>query len=189
MYAACVIQVEDKLDTMLGVSRDSGMKMNLLLAAVLLSACSLAYAEGGACPPGYYPIGGQGASGCAPFPDADSNEVPNPPSGRWVKTWGAIAIDPGRAKMGTSNGEMSERAAKKAAIADCHAQGGSKGCAIKFAYRNQCAVVVSGDNASSTARAESIEIATKIAMNRCINDGDGNCQVFYTACSGPVRIQ
>ena len=28
---------------------------------------NLGRAEGGSCPPGFYPIGGQGASGCAQF--------------------------------------------------------------------------------------------------------------------------
>jgi hypothetical protein len=56
-----------------------------------------AVAEGG-CPPGMYPIGGQGVQGCAPIPGASgasSQQLPAPlprPTGRWHKTWGAMAI-------------------------------------------------------------------------------------------------
>lgn len=47
----------------------------------------------GRCPPGQYPIGGQGVGGCAPIPGSGTGGVQSGPiaTGRWIKTWGAIA--------------------------------------------------------------------------------------------------
>jgi len=59
----------------------------------------VAYAEGG-CPPGSYPIGGQGVQGCAPIPGAGggvSQQSPSPrprPLGEWIRTWGGVAVPP-----------------------------------------------------------------------------------------------
>lgn len=44
-----------------------------------------AFAEGN-CPSGYYPIGGQGVSGCAPM-SSGSSGAPQP-SGQWDTRWG-----------------------------------------------------------------------------------------------------
>lgn len=168
------------------------MKAKLLLVAILLSVSGFLYAEGGTCPHGYYPIGGQGTSGCAPIPDyeSDGDQESVGPQTRWVETWGAITIDSTLAKMGASTGNMSKREASKAAIADCYARGGGSGCKdVRVTYRNQCAVVVTGDSGNTTAHAESIEVATRLAMDQCTSSAYANCHVYYSACSEPVQIQ
>jgi len=86
------------------------MKFWLVMFALLggsLTASDV-YAEGN-CPPGYYPIGGQGVQGCAPIssqPAAGQGaSVPAPPprpSGEWIKTWGALAQSPASDLIGAA---------------------------------------------------------------------------------------
>ncbi|MCC8468661.1 DUF4189 domain-containing protein, partial [Xanthomonas phaseoli] len=65
-----------------------------------------AMAEQG-CPPGQYPIGGQGVAACAPIPQGSSQETaPAPrPLGKWIKTWGAVALD-GEGTVGVDYGKL-----------------------------------------------------------------------------------
>lgn len=76
--------------------------MKLIAHWVLLASCLLllggvdrAWAEGN-CPPGYYPIGGQGARGCAPIPGGATGSTGSSeirlatPTGKWTKTWGQL---------------------------------------------------------------------------------------------------
>lgn len=62
-----------------------------LVAFGLVGGVHSALAEGN-CPPGMYPIGGQGVQGCAPIPGAagastsPSTPAPARPLGEWVKT-------------------------------------------------------------------------------------------------------
>lgn len=68
------------------------MRLCVLLVFPILYLPITAWAQG--CPPGQYQIGGQGAIACAPVPQGSSQETaPAPrPLGKWIKTWGAIAI-------------------------------------------------------------------------------------------------
>nr|WP_080376630.1 DUF4189 domain-containing protein [Stenotrophomonas pavanii] len=99
------------------------------LAIVLALTSDLAWAEG-RCPPGQYPIGGQGAGGCAPIPAGGSGAESPRPTGRWIKTWGAIALSPSGAS-GASTGKKSKSLAAKEAEAVC-AQEGASGCKVAF---------------------------------------------------------
>lgn len=82
-------------------SKYSALLVKLALAiAMALLVPAAAMAEG-RCPPGQYPIGGQGMAGCAPLPGAGDGENSGPtPTGRWIKTWGAISM--------ASNGGMGQ---------------------------------------------------------------------------------
>lgn len=51
-------------------------------AGALMLAPVSVQAEGGSCPPGYYPIGGQGYQGCAPIPGGEGEETPGAPPQR-----------------------------------------------------------------------------------------------------------
>lgn len=167
------------------------MRTKLLLAIVMLCLSSLALAEGGTCPPGMYPVGGPGAMGCAPIPgyESDDSEVFNAPSTRWAKTWGAIAIDSAQGKMGAVTGKMSKRDAQKAASSQCRANGGGVGCKnISLIYRNQCGVMAEGYGFAATQGAETIEIASKLALQNCSQQATG-CRITYAACSEPVQVQ
>lgn len=69
-------------------------RTNVLAALLLVTLAGSAFGEG-ACPPGQYPIGGQGVQGCAPIPQSGAGGGSGPrPTGRWIKTWGAIGLSP-----------------------------------------------------------------------------------------------
>jgi hypothetical protein len=69
--------------------------MKFMSIALLLLAPLGAFAEG-RCPPGQFPVGGQGMLGCAPIPGG-SGAAAGPsaprPTGKWETRWGAIAED------------------------------------------------------------------------------------------------
>lgn len=163
--------------------------LSLLLILFLVDAPS-ASAEG-RCPPGQYPIGGQGVGGCAPIPGGDSgaNATTAPrPTGRWLKTWGAIATAPS-GDAGASTGQSSKGAAEKEAISQC-ARGGASDCRVTMSYKNQCAAMVTPSSiergGAVTWRAETEALATKLAMDECTKRGSAGCKVFYSACSDPI---
>ncbi len=106
------------------------------LAVVLALPSDLAWAEG-RCPPGQYPIGGQGAGGCAPIPAGGSGAESPRPTGRWIKTWGAFAASPSGI-AGAASGWRKKVDAGSAAVRSCSDAGG-RDCQVKFTYKNQCA--------------------------------------------------
>lgn len=115
-----------------------------LVAAIVVAGAALtpeSVRAEGRCPPGQYPIGGQGVGGCAPIPGgAEAADAGPRATGRWIKTWGAIALSPSGAS-GASTGKKSKSLAAKDAEEVC-AKGGASGCKVAFTYKNQCAVAV-----------------------------------------------
>ncbi|KAB7773733.1 hypothetical protein CEK69_03120 [Xanthomonas sp. LMG 12462] len=175
------------------------MYLKLLSLCILMCAAYGAHAEGG-CPPGQYPIGGQGAAGCAPMPQSQAapQEAPRP-TGYWVKTWGAIAMGAGDGwnSLGVTTGKASKSEAEADALRRCSSDG-VKDCRIGFVYKNQCAAVaepqVGGraylDGPTSFAAAGDEEAASGVAMERCERENRAvsgmQCKVIYTACSKAV---
>lgn len=159
----------------------------ILLALIMLLAVSPAFAEG-ACPPGQYPIGGQGVVGCAPIPGGEGGTSPAPrPTGRWIKTWGVISISPASGDMGASVGHKERSAATAEALARC-ANYGAKDCKVMTAYKNQC-VAYATDNEKLRARVDtgaSKEVAASRVMEACAKEGLSNCKVVYTDFSDPI---
>ncbi|WP_355603926.1 DUF4189 domain-containing protein [Xanthomonas cannabis] len=151
--------------------------------SLLLLSGSL-YAEGN-CPPGSYPIGGQGAMGCAPIP-AGGQGGPAP-TGEWRKTWGAVAMSKvGDGAIGVSSGFVSKSQAKIDALEKCQ-QLTDKGCKIEVYYKNQCLAiaqpsqggVVTWGTGPTEARAESE------ARGGCSSNGK-SCGVLFKGCTDPV---
>lgn len=105
------------------------------LILLLIGSVGTASAEGGSCPPGYYPIGGQGVQGCAPIPSGSSGtsgqtEVPaNSPTGHWIKTWGSIAESATSDDAGVFDGERTKGEAEALAVSRC-ATAGAKDCTV-----------------------------------------------------------
>ncbi|WP_175927490.1 DUF4189 domain-containing protein [Burkholderia cepacia] len=62
-------------------------------------------------------------------------------------------------------------------------------CKIAISYANECAVMVVGRTGHNVNPGPSIAAATKKAMDVCRSDGDDQCEVYYSACSLPRRIQ
>lgn len=170
--------------------------MRIFLIAVMVLASFTAYAEGG-CPPGQYPIGGQGVVGCAPIPGAGGGTAAPRPTGKWETRWGAIAEDSSSRNLatGTSTSQKSKRAAVSAAIEDCRSAGG-KACKLRMAYHNQCIAMADPTvefsrrqpegsvSTTMTSAAETEELAKSNAMRDCQRAGTGQeCSIVYSACS------
>jgi len=172
-------------------------KILFLLITGLLSEPT--YAEGGTCPDGYYPIGGQGTSGCAPMPDNNNYYRASPPSpphlpAKWANRWGTIVIGWDSNKngiFGKAFNALSKYTAETDAMNDCKSQGGGSTCYIAVTYSNQCAAlaVATGDHGAGTARGPNLEDVKQDAIKACTRGGGKDCYVLYSACSTPLRIQ
>lgn len=153
-----------------------------------------AYAEGGSCPPGFYPIGGQGVQGCAPIPGASSGaasgavDSPPVPTGEWLTTWGAVAESPTSNLVGTSANKRSKDAAESEAIRKCAAEG-ARDCRATVSYYNQCVAYSApstGKGRGSVNTAVDIDTVRANALRSCRDTGGGSCVIAYSECSKPV---
>jgi hypothetical protein len=171
------------------------MKLNTWLWLIgLLLLSGTVHAEGG-CPPGQYPITGQGWQTCNPIPGYAQNQgqaataqPQQQPPERWQDHWGAIATYISNGSVGMVTNLPSQSSAENAALVDYQSKHGST-CRIELSYRNQCAAFVVGDKGYNTNASTSIDEATRKGMQICTNAGHSNCHVLYSACSMPVRIQ
>lgn len=161
-------------------------KCSLVLASHLLSGSARAE---GSCPPGYYPTddGSKGVISCAPIPVEGVSTTRSP---RWQLTWGAVAIDSISGDIGAVVGQGSKSSAKREAMKRCTSKG-SKDCAFRLAYRNQC-VVVAWPTAIGghvvTQSGPSIEDATNHALPACKEASNMECKIAYAECTEPVLI-
>jgi hypothetical protein len=172
--------------------------VNILEAALVrklaLSMClstfmalfSLNAAAEGGCPPGQYPIGGQGVLGCAPIAEGGGAAHRAVPTGRWIKTWGAIATSKS-GDAGASKGKMTKADAAQEAIAQC-AQWGATDCKVGLAYKNQCVAVIQADKGMGSKLDTGADEAVAIerATRECKRVGSTTCKVLYSSCSDPV---
>jgi len=165
----------------------------LLVTTVFGFAPASTMAEG-ACPPGYYPIGGQGVQGCAPIPGAAGGSAPAPaatgPSGRWNDTWGAIAESPSTELIGAGKNQSSRARAEREALRKCSSEG-ARDCKVLVAYKNQCAAMlaptVAGNGSHTGAgRGPTLNEAIGAAKQACVDGRGGQCRVLYTDCAEPT---
>lgn len=171
--------------------------LRFLLLSGLISTASVtvAHAEQG-CPDGFMPnpVWTQGQQYCIPSgtPSGSGYAAPQPSEPRWAKRWGAIAYDPDTGKVGVANDMKSKRKAVSFALDSCRSKGG-RACAVNIDYSNQCAVFVYGgegeyvSHASSSAATE--EEAAGRALSTCKQSAGVDCQVFYSGCTYPERVQ
>lgn len=166
------------------------MKAKILLAMGLMGLNGSVWAQG--CPAG---IPSAGNPACIP-PDRENSPYyqghggsnrPAAPRMIWADRWGAIATDGASASVGTVVSLSSKGKAEKAAMAQCRAKGGG-GCKVIFAYYNQCAVVVTGNNQHLAQGAATIDEASRLGIEKC-KALDTNCNVYYAECSMAERIQ
>lgn len=162
------------------------MKGIWVLCLFALLYANTALAEGGTCPPGYYPVNSPGVMGCAPMPGGTGEPLDTGPS--WMTTWGAIAADSDSQIVASSYGQHSKRKAESTAIKECRAKGGSKKCKAWISFYNQCGVMAAGDSQATTYRAGTAEEASREVLKRC-STLTSNCRIIQTACSYPVRVQ
>lgn len=170
-----------------------GIANTLVLAFVVLMWSGHVAAEGN-CPPGYYPIGGQGLQGCAPIPSGGSNGGGGGGGGTykwepslWEKRWGAIAEDkaaPSR-PTGYAQATRTERGAKKVALENCQKKGG-KNCEVIFTYNNKCVALADPTQGGqeSVIRIDRTPAGAKaLAAYECQSKNKQECKVVYSACS------
>lgn len=144
------------------------------------------FAEGGTCPPGYYPVNSPGVMGCAPMPNSGGALPDVGPF--WVTSWGAIAVDGPARVIGASHSQRSKRKANAMAMSDCRAKGGAKkNCSVLISFYNQCGAIAGGDTEATTHSAGTAEQASTMALQRC-SSITSNCKVMQTTCSYPMRV-
>lgn len=160
-----------------------------LVAVVLVCIPGLSLAQGFACGSETTQMGGGGAIACIPRdqPQDFSDPVPAAPLGpEWETRWGAIAL--GGGGFGAANDVDSRRKAEKLALKECRDTGGGERCKISITYYNQCAASATGLSVAATYSAPEKSEAEHNALKDC-NSRDQNCEVFYSACSYPARVQ
>lgn len=171
--------------------------LTILPLLFIMAFASNAIAEG-ACPPGQYQIGGQGAVACAPIPQENSVQqqpaAPRP-TGEWIKTWGAIAMGTVDSvpHYGVPVGKNSKSEAESDALARCSKQG-AVDCNIILSYFNQCAAIAEPRTQAGeilgvviAAGRASIEQASAAAQESCDNKNVKNkCKVVFKTCSEPI---
>lgn len=165
--------------------RASGCVAWLLSLVIIALTPSIVFAEG-RCPPGQYPIGGEGVGGCAPIAAGGSGDASPQPTGRWIKTWGAIATSTS-GDAGVSKDRLTKAEAVKESVERC-ASWGATDCKVSLTYKNQCVASVSADKGKGTRMntGATIEGAIERATQDCKKSGSSNCKVAYSACTEPV---
>jgi hypothetical protein len=126
---------------------------------------------------------------CGPDPNYRApQQTPQQPAAVWQDRYGAIFVDMPKGALGTSSSKSNRYAAEQSALADCTARGGIN-CGKVTSYRNACAVFAIGDAGYTSASREALDEASRISMNDCKAANYGNCRVYYTDCSLPVRTR
>ncbi|WP_354273315.1 MULTISPECIES: DUF4189 domain-containing protein [Stenotrophomonas] len=171
----------------------SASAMRLLMLLWVLFPL-IAFAEGN-CPPGFYPIGGQGVQGCAPIPGGGASAgqaapaAAPVPTGEWIKTWGAIAVSQATSDAGVSTGKLSRSEAERQALELCAGKGAND-CALHTAYRNQCVSWMIpggrlGKGKSGIGTGPTPADARSGASKVCRDDQGAGCIETYANCTEP----
>lgn len=161
--------------------------LRVLILFFAIAAPSAAFAQG--CPPGQYPVSGQGWNYCAPTPGAAQGEAPpqQPTGPRWKNNWQATAVDNGTGALGTATGRSTAKEAESGALMDCEDKGGVH-CEVQISEENGCVAMVVGDKLLNTKGGLTQEEAISKATVEC-NAKNSTCRVYYSHCDLPVRIQ
>ncbi|WP_274508133.1 DUF4189 domain-containing protein [Xanthomonas campestris] len=153
----------------------------LLILTSLLPIVSVAQT---ACPVGVVP----GSPQCGPDSGTSRGDsvAPPQPTGRWIKTWGAV-VGSDEGKQGwTSTGKLNEEAAKQDALQKCFATG-VHDCRVDMAYFNQCVAIAMPVNggSSSIVTGKDEQVASGVALDRCKKKSASTCSIFFTECTEP----
>jgi hypothetical protein len=167
-----------------------------LSAVCYFSGIEIAKAEG-RCPPGQYPVGGQGVLGCAPIPgygsDGAAQDDYQRPRGKWRATWGAIGWSPENGIAAVALDQyFSKRKAEAAALKLCAELGGIA-CEVTLAFYDQCAATARNDVVFTSGNAPRTEQAQDLAMSTCIKSSERNgvggiCEITWTGCAVRVYV-
>lgn len=106
---------------------------------------------------------------------------------QWESRWGAITADVGHGVVGSSSGAPDANAAEHEAVADCQAKGGSD-CKVQISFANGCDVMLTGKKTFNLNWGATQAEATQKAIQTCAAN-DTDCQVYFSTCSPPARLQ
>ena len=159
--------------------------VSILMLMALTSEPAMAE---GACPPGQIPYTGTPAEGtAASIASCGPIQTSRPASPQWETRWGAVASDE-KGAFGIVTDMKSERQARKFALAQCKELGGVS-CRSGLTFHNQCVAVVTSATRSFTQGAPYEDQAIATGMKRCEASNSGECWVYYSGCSLPVRVR
>jgi hypothetical protein len=137
-----------------------------------------------------------GPVACPPPPNVPSSPVykgngaslPSPTV--WESRWGAIAVDEKTGHVGVIANQNSKSDAQKTALQQCINNSGIN-CKIVSTYSNQCIAVAEkpGGGGWNARTASEISAAENNAINTCEKYINAKCDIRYSACSLPVKIQ
>jgi Domain of unknown function (DUF4189) len=172
------------------------MKWLYILLSAYFGISLLASAQT-ACPTGV----AAGSAQCGPSPSSHSinpassvPEIRYVPTGKWITTWGAIALSSvGTGEVGTTIGKLSKKEAEKDALSKCEGISGSA-CAISLSYDNQCSAIAwpPTDHANpkgipAITAGPSLEEVAHRALKSCNKlSRSGECRIIYSECTEPV---
>ncbi|MBB1627004.1 DUF4189 domain-containing protein [Achromobacter sp. UMC71] len=171
------------------------MRLPFLTFATLCLALALmrpAAAEQG-CPDGYT-MAPTGTAQCVPIPGLyqvpkdSQSDGPPVPQVRWEARWGAIAMDNASGKTAVAGSQASRQQAESAAVALCQKKGGGD-CRVRISYANQCGVMAWGNGWSVAKYAPTLKEASEQALSQCQKEIGATCEIFFSDCSMPVRVQ
>lgn len=166
----------------------TALKRVILMVLIICLSVTNRNAQAQFCPPGQYPVVGQGWNYCAPTPGSRENSVASTPVVPvWRSRWQSIATDTPRGVLGTSVAQDTPAQAEKEAMKDCSAKGGQM-CKIQVTNGNGCVAMVVGDKVMNTNSGATKDEAEAKGIQMCSKD-DVNCRVYYSSCSLPERIR
>lgn len=141
----------------------------------------------GRCPPGQYPVGGQGVGGCAPIPGAGSgNQQPatQMQTRQYERRFGAIAGSASTTAAGAAYAKKTRNSAVEQAMAECQ-RDGAPDCEVLMEYSNQCVswVAAQPSGQGGVAAGETPSLALQNANAVCKPHPGSTCREVYAACS------
>ncbi|WP_193314814.1 DUF4189 domain-containing protein [Xanthomonas sp. LMG 12459] len=177
------------------------MALNRYLTFATFFLVGAASAESG-CPPGQLPAQANGAmASCTPVPPGYyQQQAPAPqPLGKWLTTWGAIAMGSidNTTNYGVTTGKLSKAEAEADALRRC-ASHGEKDCQIALSYHNQCAAIAEPQTNGlplaiglvSFSGGVTITDAIQRAQAHCRKanaaTSEADCKVIYKACTEQI---
>lgn len=168
-----------------------GIAACLVIVGFSVFASSVRAEQG--CPDGFVPnpTWAQGQQQCIPGSantNYDAGSYSTPGASRWKSKWGSIALDAVSGMTGVAGSRPSRKKAEKDSIDMCRKKGG-KDCRVQISYANQCGVIAWGNQRTATANAPTVEEASSQALAICKEAAGTECEIFFSDCSLPERIQ
>ena len=172
--------------------------MRLALLSLLAFLCCVS-GDAVACPPGYYPIVGNGLTTCGPRTGPEWNQEagstpaqPAQPAGAWHEMWGAVAVtEDGRGFV--VKDEPSRNVAELQAVKRCVDRGGVDRCRVLVTFSNQCLAIArkgEGLDYIGYSRGPSEKVAEKLVLEGCRKGvaGTSECRVAWSGCTDSTFI-